>query len=181
MAQVGALEFDTPFVNIALGDDHRGTCHLRRTKGDMAGEGNGRYVVFDSPTGLLLKIYLRSVGRSPDTTPDEPIFGMTGNGIRLMIERHRTEAGLPEISAHAFRRAFADYWDEHNGPELRIVLKKQLGHSVASRDVTELHYINQNPRRAAREIMQHHISPMREIRIDWRLLPVHIQEVVSGA
>ena len=169
LAVVENLEFNTSPTNIAVGADHCGSCWLRHTKGDAAGEGPGRDVVFCSTAGLLLKCYLRSAGRT-----EGRIFDLTDSGIGQMIEKHAETAGLPRLSPHAFRRLFSDHWDEVHGDALRTVLKKQLGHSLKGSDVTEKHYISRNRRRIVREIMRYHVSPLDAIQIDWSRLPVHI-------
>lgn len=169
LATVENLEFNTPLTSIEAGGNHTGSCWLRHTKGDAAGEGPGRDVVFCSTAGLLLKCYLRSTGRTTGR-----IFDLTDSGIGQMIEKHAESVGLPRISPHAFRRLFSDHWDEIHGDALRTVLKKQLGHSLKGGDVTEKHYISRNRRRIVREITRYHVSPLGAIQIDWTQYPVHI-------
>jgi integrase len=169
LAAVDNLEFNTPLTNLAVGGDHRGSVWLRFTKGDAAGEGPGRDVVFCSTAGLLLKAYLRSCNRTSGR-----IFDLTDSGIGQMIEKHAEAVGLPRLSPHAFRRLFSDHWDETHGDALRTVLKKQLGHSLRGGDVTEKHYITRNRRRIVREIMKYHVSPLDSIQLDWAQFPVHV-------
>lgn len=169
-AQVELLNFQTAITNLSLGDDHRGYCELRQVKGDANGEGRKpRVVVFCSDAGLLLKAYLRSVNRN-----EGRIFDMTDSAIGQIVYKHAERAGIQRMSPHAFRRCFADYWDEHLGIGGREALKKQLGHTVAASDVTERHYISRNLRRVAREILKFHVSPLAEIGLPWTSLPVHI-------
>lgn len=172
-AQTGNITFLTPMTDLTTGHDHRGYCLLEQTKGDRDGVSRGRYVVFCSDAGLLLKVYLRSVKRSAA----DPAFGLVHSSITHIIRRHGDAAGLGEISPHAFRRAFSDYWDEHLGRELRGVLKLQLGHTPDKSDVTQRHYINpDNPQRLIKELLKHHISPLRELQIDWSAFPVQVAD-----
>lgn len=169
-ARVEALTFLTPATNLCLGDDHRGYCELRHVKGDAEGTGRrARVVAFCSETGLLLKAYLRTVNRTYG-----PIFDMSDVAIGQMVERHAEAAGIERLSPHAFRRCLSDYWDEVHGMAGREALKKQLGHTSGSPDVTEKHYISRNFRRIAREILKMHVSPVREAGLNWSTLPVHM-------
>lgn len=169
-AEVEALTFVTPVTNLAVGEDHRGYCELRHVKGDAEGTGRrARVVVFGTEAGLLLKAYLRTVHRTSG-----PVFGMSDVAIGQMVERHALAAGIEDMSPHAFRRCLADYWDEVHGAAGREALKKQLGHSVGSPDVTEKHYISRNQRRIARELLKMHVSPLAQVGLDWATLPVHM-------
>lgn len=171
-ATVGNLHFNTPCTNIKMGDNHAGFCHLIQTKGDRDGYSPGRYVVFCSNAGLLLKCHLRTVKR----TSSDSIFGLTDGAIGHIVKRHAALCKLPEISPHAFRRAFSDYWDEYHGMKGRSLLKKQLGHSD-DEDVTQKYYINRNPQRIVRDLMKSHVSPLSQINIDWTSFPVHIENM----
>lgn len=168
-AQIDLMTFATPLTDIALGNNHTGWVWLRRVKGDRDGAGAGRPVAFCTIAGLLLKIYLRSVGRTSGT-----IFDMSDNAIGLMVDRHANAAGVPLISPHGFRRMLADYWDETHGLSGRAALKRQLGHTSTVGDVTERHYISRNHRRIARELQKWHTSPLAELTLDWTQYPVHI-------
>lgn len=171
------VTFLTPASDLILGHDHRGHCWLRRVKGDRDELGAGRYVVFGTEAGLLLKAYIRSADRQPD----DHLFGLSDSGIGQVIERHTSAIGLPEISPHAFRRAFAEYWDDHYRRGNRILLKLQLGHSLKGGDVTEDHYINQaNYRRVIRDLLAHYVSPLQSIHLDWTAYPVTILEEPVG-
>ena len=168
-ASIATLTFAVPLTNVAVGDNHGGWLILKKVKGDKEGKGIGRPVAFCPVAGLLLKVYLRSVGRMDGT-----LFDMSDNAIGQMIDRHAHAAGVPLVSPHGFRRMLADYWDEVHGLSGRAALKRQLGHSAAVSDVTERHYISKNQKRVAREILRWHVSPLAEISLDWTLFPVHI-------
>jgi integrase len=157
-------------TNLAAGDDHRGYCILRHVKGDAEGTGKrARVVAFCSEAGLLVKAYLRSVNRSYG-----PIFDLSDVAIGQMVERYALAAGIEGMSPHALRRCLADYWDEVNGAAGREMLKRQLGHTSGSPDVTEKHYISRNHRRIARELLKMHVSPVGQVGLNWSALPVHI-------
>jgi integrase len=169
-AQTGDVEFLTPMTDVTVGNDHRGWCLLRVTKGDRDGVTGGRPVVFCTTAGLLLKVYLRSVSRPPE----ERIFGIGDVAIGQMIQRHTTAIGVPEISPHAFRRLFSDYWYECQ-PELERLRKAQLGHSISNQDVTMRHYTNhRNKRRTVQQLLERHVSPLDRICLDWSRFPVQI-------
>ena len=163
------LVFNTPLGKLDAGGDHAGWLVLRKVKGDKEGRGPGRPACFCSACGLLLKCYLRSVGRT-----EGPIFAMSDTAICQMIDKHATAAGVPLVSPHGFRRMLADHWDEVHGLGGRAALKKQLGHATAAGDVTERHYISRNQRRVAREIAKWHASPLSLIPLDWARFPVHV-------
>lgn len=176
LARAGDVEFLTPLSDIALGHDHRGTSLLRITKGDREGVTGGRTVVFCTTAGLLLKVWLRSGDRSGDDT----IFGITDVAIGQMIQRHTTTIGVPEISPHAFRRLFSDFWYEHQ-PELEKLRKQQLGHSIAGGDVTMRSYTNhRNKRRTVQQLLERHVSPLAQMRIDWDRFPVQMPQANEG-
>lgn len=170
-ATTGDLHFQTPMEDLRLSSDHSGTLHLRKTKFDSEGRGEGRIVVFCSKAGLLLKTWLRC----NDNRPDQPIFGLLHDGMMSAIRSTAESAGLEDFSPHAMRRAFADYWDATHGIDGRTILKRQLGHSTKG-DVTEAHYIRTNHRRIAASIARWHVSPLQEIHIDWKTLPVQWNE-----
>ncbi len=163
------LTFNTPLGNLDATADHAGWLILRKVKGDKEGRGLGRPVCFCSVCGLLLKAYLRSVGRTTG-----PLFGMSDTAICQMIDKHAHAAGVPLVSPHGFRRMLADHWDEVHGLSGRAALKKQLGHTAGVADVTERHYIARNTRRVAREIAKWHVSPLSLIPLDWTRFPVHM-------
>ena len=161
----------TPVTDLQLGSDHRGWVWLSKTKGDRTGKlGKGRVVAFDCKTGLLLKAYLRSCGRT-----EGPIFDLTDTGIGQLIDKWATAAGCGDVSCHAFRRMFADNWDATYGDTHYAALKKIMGHSF-SNDVTKTHYIRGNKARTARQILSVYVSPVDQLSIDWAKYPVHIPE-----
>lgn len=170
LAEVDSISFNTPLNMLTADGDHRGSVWLRKVKFDAAGQGAGRNVVFCSTAGLLLKIWLRAADRHGDDT----IFGLTDSGMSQVIRRATHTAQLPEISPHAFRRCFADYWDAVHGAAGRIPLKRQLGHSLGN-DVTQDHYISENPRRVIAEIMKWHVSPLLSMTIRMESMPCHIE------
>lgn len=175
LAMAGDVEFMTPIGDLTLGHDHRGTCLLRITKGDREGYTGGRTVVFCSVAGLLLKAWLRSGARQSH----ENIFGIGDVAIGQMIRKHTLALGVPEISPHAFRRLFSDYWFERQ-PELEKLRKQQLGHSLGSNDVTMRSYTNhRNKRRTTQQLLERHVSPLETMRIDWTKFPVHIPAQTS--
>lgn len=163
------VAFNTPLTNLKAGDDHRGSLWLRKVKFDAEGLGAGREVVFCTDAGLLLKVWLRAADRCPEDT----IFGLTDSGMSQVVKRAAKDAGLPEISPHAFRRMFADHWDATHGMAARTVLKRQLGHSLKG-DVTQDSYISHNQRRVTAEIMKWHVSPLAQMAIRWDKVPVHM-------
>jgi len=169
-AEAGRVEWNTPSGNLRVGDDHMGSCWLRKVKFDANGEGAGRQVVFCRAAGLLLKVWVRAAGREAG----ESLFGLTDSGISQIIRRHAKAAQLPELSPHAFRRMFADNWDATHGMAARTILKRQLGLSLKG-DVTQDSYISRNHRRATAEIMRWHVSPLAGLAIRWDLLPVHVE------
>jgi len=168
-AATDTLTFATPLTNVDTAADHAGWLMLYKVKGDREGRGGGRPVCFCGVCGLLLKCYLRSVGRT-----EGRLFGMSDTAICQMIDKHAHAAGVPLVSPHGFRRMLADHWDETHGLAGRAALKKQLGHVTRAGDVTERHYISRNTRRIAREIARWHTSPLSLIPLDWTRFPVHI-------
>lgn len=169
-AEVAHVTFNTPITNLRTGDDHRGSVWLRKVKFDAEGLGSGREVVFCRDAGLLLKVWLRAGERGEGDT----LFGLTDSGISQVVKRRAKEAGLPELSPHAFRRMFADTWDAAHGMAARTVLKRQLGHSLRG-DVTQDSYISRNHKRVTAEILRWHVSPLAQMSIRWESLPVHVE------
>lgn len=166
---------DTQIDDLRLSQQHRGYIYLERVKGDMDGRKNkGRYVVFDSKAGLLLKCWLKNY----TPAPDQPIFRMQhGHGFYAMIARYiklmGDEAGeAGALNVQSLRRAFSDNWDEELGMEKRVPLKQQMGHSMKG-DVTQEHYINpKNKKRMAKQLLEVHVSPLSKLSIDWTRFPV---------
>lgn len=160
------VHFDSPITQIDLGGAHGGWCELTVTKG-----GKRRIVAFDGVAGLLLKCHLRTTG-----TIKGRIFRMTDNGVALAVARICKAADLPEMSAHALRRAFAEHFaNAHSGDIVAMqLLKLQMGHSLAN-DVTTSHYVNlRNERAVLDKLRQYHTSPLVAITFDWQSYPVHI-------
>lgn len=171
-AEVDHLEFDTPLGNLDTGSTHTGFVHLRTVKKDTQGRMRFRWSMFDSTTGLMLKAYIRAYNVTGN------LFGLTDNGIQLMVRRVANDAGLPRAHPHAFRAALIDYWREANataGPAADIALKLQVGHSLnRNSDVTMVYQNFQDWRRNRDRIRRHYCSPVDVVPIDWRCYPVHI-------
>lgn len=170
--EVEHIEFDTPLTNLDAGATHTGFVHLRTVKRDTRGKMRPRWSMFDSATGLMLKAYIRAHNVMGS------LFGLTDNGIQLMVRRVAHEAGLPRAHPHAFRAALIDYWREVNatsGPMADIALKLQVGHSLhGNSDVTMVYQNFSDWRRNRDRIRTHYRSPIELVPIDWRLYPVHI-------
>jgi integrase len=165
------VQFDTPVTCLDVDKNHGGYCHLPKTKFDNLGHRGGRHVVFCTKTGLLLKAYLRSVDRQPG----DSLFDISDSGISQVIKRYTRQAGLDEISPHAFRRCFSDHWQDTHRREHVLMLKYQLGHSTGTNDVTESRYTNRdNPMRKVRDIQERYVSPLDQIDIPWDRYPVHV-------
>lgn len=170
-ARIDELTFNTPITNLAVGDDHGGYIHLHRVKGDSLGEGRGRYSVFCSTTGLLLKAWLRLSRHS-----DGSIFGLGEDGIRMIINDTAKAAGITRMHPHACRSAFISWWIDENkgkGDAASIALRLQVGHALDAGD-SQTPYLSKNPNWILRQIRAFHTSPLRDITLDWRRFPVHI-------
>lgn len=173
-AKVQDVVFNTPLENITVGDDHGGHVHLRIVKGDSEGVGKGRDSVFCSKTGLLLKIWIRSIGEMHGN-----IFGLGYVGIQNIIRNIAVSCNIPDIHQHAFRSAFIDHWSfkhANTGYMAAIALKLQVGHAIDKGEFGATgYYINtNNPRRNLELIKQFHCSPLDLIDVDWFRLPVQI-------
>lgn len=171
-AEVGHIEFDTPLTNLATTSQHTGFVHLRTVKRDTKGRMRPRWSMFDSSTGLVLKAYLRSYAVQGS------LFGLTDNGIQLMVRRIAKIAGLPRAHPHAFRAALIDYWRETNaigGPMPDIALKLQVGHSLhQNSDVTAVYQNFADWKRNKERIRTFYRSPVELLSIDWSEYPVHV-------
>lgn len=170
-ARVDELTFNTPIENLAVGDDHGGYVHLHKVKGDSLGAGKGRYSVFCSKTGLLLKAWLR-LSRHTDGS----IFGLGEDGIRMIINDTAKAAGITRMHPHACRSAFISWWLDINkggGDAASIALRLQVGHALDSGD-SQTPYLSKNPNWILRQIRAFHTSPLNAITLDWRRFPVHI-------
>ena len=167
------VTFVTPATNLDTSADHGGALWLRKTKNDRDGNGPGRQVVFDSVAGLLLKCYLRSVGRRRGS-----IYGMTDTNIRNIVHQLGIVADLPRMHPHAFRSAFVDHWSDANaaaGEMAMIALRLQIGHTLSS-DVTNRYRDLSNPVKNLRRIRQFYTSPLMSLRWAWEDWPVHLSE-----
>lgn len=167
------VEFDTPVTNLDVSAVHTGFVHLRTVKRDTTGRMKPRWSMFDSATGLILKAWIRTAGATSGN-----LFGLTDNGIQLMIRRIGKDAGLPRAHPHAFRAALIDYWREVNatsGPMADITLKMQVGHSLkGNSDVTMVYQNLSDWRRNRERIRVHYRSPVELLSLDWARYPVHI-------
>lgn len=87
------------------------------------------------------------------------LFGLTDNGIQLMVRRIGAIAQLPRIHPHAFRHCLIDYWREANataGIMADLALKMHVGHALPKSDVTTRY---QNWSNWQRTRMQAHDAP----------------------
>lgn len=170
-AEIEHVEFDTPLGALAVGGNHSGFVHLRTVKKDTKGRMRPRWSMFDSTTGLVLKAYIRAYNVRGS------LFGLTDNGIQLMVRRVAKEARLPRAHPHAFRAALIDYWREANatgGPMPDIALKLQVGHSLNhNSDVTMVYQNFSDWRRNRERIRTHYRSPVELLELDWLRYPVH--------
>lgn len=85
-------------------DEAGGYLHLRKVKGNMSGDGPGRQVVFDGSTARLLRMWI-------DASNGATLFETHQTNVYEIVRTHAIAAGVPRISPHALRRAFADYWE----------------------------------------------------------------------
>jgi integrase len=169
--EVSDVEFFTPTTNLTVGADHGGFVHLRKTKGDRDGAGAGRLSVFDGVAGLLLKVYLRAIGRRRGR-----LYGMTDTNIRNIVHQLGIVSDLPRMHPHAFRSAFVDHWSDTNavaGEMAMIALRLQIGHALSS-DVTNRYRDLANPTKNVRRIRQFYTSPLLTLGWRWEDWPVHI-------
>lgn len=172
-ARIDELTFNTPIENLAVGDDHGGYIHLHKVKGDSLGEGKGRYSVFCSTTGLLLKAWLR-LSRHTDGS----IFGLGEDGIRMVVNDTAKTAGITRMHPHACRSAFISWWldvNQRGGDPASIALRLQVGHALDSGD-SQTPYLSKNKSWILRQIRAFHTSPLSAITLDWRRFPVHIPQ-----
>lgn len=109
--EIESIEFfESPSMNdLDTEHDHSGYVHLRKVKGDSEGHKGGRYSVFDSVCGLLLKLYLHSIRRKAGS-----LFSLSDDGVRHVVNNNATKAGVFRMHPHAFRSAFIDLWAETN-------------------------------------------------------------------
>lgn len=172
-AQAENVHFNTPILNVNLGDDHGGYVRLDITKRKTHGEMKARYSLFDWKAGLLLKAYLRTARRKSGS-----IFGLTDEGIRNVVADAGERTGITAIHPHAFRSAFIDWWfwrHRTDGPAADMALRLQVGHSLQTDDA-QVHYINRNHNRVLALIQEFYTSPLEDIKIDWWGVSVHCDE-----
>jgi integrase len=175
-AQASELTFNTPLECLRVGDDHGGYIRLRKVKGDSEGKGKGRYSVFDSTTGLLLKAWLRGSRHK-----DGSIFGLGDDGIRMVINDTAKHAGIDRMHPHACRDAFISWWVAANverGPWADAALRLQVGHKPLKGD-SQTPYLSKNRNWILRQIRAFYTTPLDAIQLDWRRYPVHIPRVAS--
>jgi site-specific recombinase XerD len=88
----------------------------------VMGKGSrSRAAPFGARTADVLRRYLRARARHPLASRPELWLGrqgaMTDSGIRQMLERHATEAGIENLHPHRFRHTFAHRWLAEGGQE----------------------------------------------------------------
>lgn len=168
---VSWLRFDTPMTQLYAGGVHSGFVHLQTVKRDTQGIMRPRWSMFDSSTGLMLKAYIRAANVTGS------LFGLTDNGIQLLVRRIGRVARLPRIHPHAFRHCLIDHWREENasaGVMADLALKMHVGHALPKSDVTTRYQNWSNWQRNMERIRQFYRSPVERIEIDWSLYPVHL-------
>lgn len=167
-ALIQNLSFKTPASNLSVEADHRGHVWLERTKGDEP-----RFAAFGQKVGLMLKCWLRCSGRTSGQ-----IFGLADAGVAMVMKRAADRSGVNELSCHAARRAFCDFWmDKHErDPFAMTILKLQVGHSLHDKDdVTSTRYINlANTKKVLDRLYTYHVSLVDGLEVDWSKWPVHV-------
>jgi integrase/recombinase XerC len=84
-----------------------------------------RAIPFGPKTGVALLRYLRI--RSQHSRPESPYLWLglrgplTGEGIKQMLKRRGTEAGVPHLHAHRFRHTLAHNWQLNGGNETDLM------------------------------------------------------------
>lgn len=172
-AVVENVHFNTPILNVNLGDDHSGYVRLDVTKRKKHSQMDVRYSLFDWKAGLLLKAYLRTTRRNSGS-----IFGLTDEGIRGVVADAGERTGITAIHPHAFRSAFIDWWfwrHRTDGPAADMALRLQVGHALLTDDA-QVHYINRNHNRVLALIQEFYTSPLEDIKIDWLTVSVNCDE-----
>lgn len=170
-AQIDELTFNTPTDDLALGSDHGGYVHFRKVKGDSEGKGRGRYSVFCTTAGLMLKIWLRCQPRAAGT-----VFGLSDDGIRMVVNETARAANIDRMHPHACRSAYISWWADANakaGPMADVALRLQVGHSLSKSDA-QTFYLSRNKNWVLKQIRAFHTTPLSAIRLNWRRFPVHI-------
>lgn len=76
--------------------------------------GRGRAAPFGTKTAEALRRYLRARARQPNADIPELWIGkrgpMTASGVRQMLERRATDAGIERVHPHMLRHTFAHRW-----------------------------------------------------------------------
>ncbi len=105
-------------VNLRLDD-----IDLERSILAVVGKGRRpRLLPFGDRTALALRRYLRARKRHPLAgTTDRVWIGnqgvITGNAVRMMVNRRAEKAGVPNVHPHRFRHTFAHHWLAEGGTE----------------------------------------------------------------
>jgi site-specific recombinase XerD len=83
--------------------------------------GRDRLVALDDKTALAINRYLKARASHQDAAKDWLWLGRRGHfgsdGVRQMLERRATEAGIGHIHAHQFRHTAAHHWLSQGGNE----------------------------------------------------------------
>lgn len=84
--------------------------------------GRGRACPFGARTADALRRYLRARRQHPLAALSPALWlgkkgAMTDSGVRQMLERRCTDAGLPHVHPHQFRHTFAHRWLSEGGQE----------------------------------------------------------------
>ena len=118
-------------VKLKLADVNLGECEAR-----VNGKSGGRQVDFTERTVRAVEAWL-----TVRDGPEETLFGMTGNGVRLMLRRLGARAGVTgRVNPHSIRHLVGQAWLD-DGANLEIVRQK-LGHKDIQ--VTAMFYSHQD-------------------------------------
>jgi integrase len=168
MLATGARRFETSnalWADVHI-DDDGGWCRLRKTKGDVDGEGVGRIVVFGPATGQALHFYRQFLRITGQSGKDARVFAMTNTAIKNRFNKI-SERLWWTTGPHDLRRTFADFWWNENREHLQsmALLKLQLGHRLTG-DVTITHYINiANEDRLIHSLRSAYVSPVELLKV----------------
>ncbi len=88
----------------------------------MGKGGRGRASPYGAKTADALRRYLRERTRHPLARSTDRLWigrkgPMTDSGVRQMLERRCSDAGIPPIHPHQFRHTFAHRWLASGGQE----------------------------------------------------------------